>query len=142
MGRMTDTESALPNKTASCACGGLRLTVAGDPASVYACGCLECQRATGTAFAWRARFAKAAIVNVDGERRSWRRGSDAGRWIEQTFCPSCGTLLYMSAEAIPDDIVVSAGCFGDPAFTAPAAFFWSKHRPAWYALDNGVRSVA
>lgn len=87
-----------------------------------------------------ARFARTAI-RIEGEHRSWRRGSDAGRWIEQTFCPTCGTLLFMSAEAIPDDIVVSAGCFGDPAFTAPASFFWANRRHDWYALDERVKLI-
>lgn len=54
-------------------------------------------------------------------RRRARRDSDAGRWVEQTFCPSCGTLLYMEGEALPEAVVVSVGCFADPAFTAPAA---------------------
>lgn len=137
----TKLDAKTDSRTASCACGSLKLTVAGKPAGVYACGCLECQRATGTAFAWRARFAKAALRSVDGERRTWRRSSDAGRWIEQVFCPTCGTLLYMEAEAIPDDFVVSAGCFGDPAFPPPASFFWARRRHDWYGLAEGVAPV-
>jgi hypothetical protein len=137
---MTDTKTGTAPRIASCACNGLTLAATGDPASVYACGCLNCQRGTGSAFAWRARFAKAAI-RIEGERRSWRRTNEAGQWMEQTFCPTCGTLLFMSAEAMPDHVVVSAGCFADPAFAAPATFYFSRHRPAWYAIDEGVRMV-
>ncbi|RCS22906.1 aldehyde-activating protein [Phyllobacterium salinisoli] len=128
-------------RTASCACGNLKITVTGDPARVYACACLECQRATGSAFAYRARFQKAAIVHIEGERRAWRRGSNAGRWIEQTFCPTCGTLVYMEGEALPDAVVVSVGCFADPAFPPPAALFWASRRHDWYDLMEGVQSV-
>lgn len=137
---MTDTKTGAAPRVASCACNSLTLTATGDPTGVYACGCLNCQRATGTAFAWRARFAKTAI-RLDGEHRAWRRDGSGGRWVEQTFCPTCGTMLLMSAEAMPDHVVVSAGCFADPAFTAPATFYYSRHRPAWYALDEGMRMV-
>ncbi|WP_119271682.1 GFA family protein [Taklimakanibacter deserti] len=121
-------------RTASCACGGLKLTVTGEPARVYACACLECQRATGSAFSYRARFAKTAIARLEGDHRSWRRGSDAGRWIEQSFCPSCGTLVFMTGEAIPEEIVVSVGCFADPAFAPPVKLFWENRRHGWYSL--------
>lgn len=121
-------------RIASCACGKLKLTVAGEPWRVYACACFECQRATGSAFSYRARFPEAAVMHIDGERRSWRRGSDAGRWIEQIFCPTCGTLVYMTGEAIPQEIVVSVGCFADPDFAPPVKLFWENRRHHWYSL--------
>jgi hypothetical protein len=120
-------------RTARCACGGLKLTVMGEPVRVYACACLECQRATGSAFSYRARFPESAILNVEGDRRSWRRGSDAGRWIEQTFCLTCGTIVSMTGEAIPGEIVVSVGCFADPDFAPPVKIFWENRRHP-YAL--------
>jgi hypothetical protein len=126
-------------RTASCACGSLKITLSGDPSRVYACACVECQRATGTAFAYRARFPKQAITQIEGDRRVWRRGSDAGRWVEQTFCPTCGTLVYMEAEALTGAIVVSVGCFADPASPPPAAFFWASRRQHWYNLTEGVQ---
>jgi hypothetical protein len=127
-------------RAASCACGNLKLTITGEPLSVYACACLECQRATGSAFSYRARFRTEAITHIEGERRTWRRGSDAGRWVEQTFCPTCGTLVYMSGEAMPNDAVVSVGCFADPAFAAPAKLFWATRRHPWYCLAKGMKS--
>lgn len=121
-------------REARCACGDLRLRLAGEPDRVYACACLECQRATGSAFAYRARYAKRAVVADEGPRQVWRRSSDAGRWVEQTFCPTCGTLVFMTAEALPDGLVVSAGCLDDPEFAPPAALFWETRRRGWYQL--------
>lgn len=128
-------------RTASCACGNLRITVTGDPSRVYACACLECQRATGSGFSYRARFQKEAIIQVVGDRRIWRRGSDAGRWVEQTFCATCGTLVYLEGEALPDAVVISVGCFADMTFAPPAAVFWASRRHPWYCLTEGVESV-
>ena len=128
-------------RTASCGCGGLKITVSGDPAGVYACACLECQRATGSGFSYRARFPKAAISSIDGERRSWRRNGEVGRWVEQTFCPTCGALVYMEGEAIPGAVVISVGCFADKAFTPPAALYWASRRHAWYVPAEQTRLV-
>lgn len=140
-GRLEAEAAAAAERTAHCACGSLSITVAGDPARVYACACIECQRATGSAFAYRARFRKEATRRIDGDRRTWRRGSDAGRWIEQSFCPRCGTLVFMEGEAIPGEVVVSVGCFADPGFAPPAALFWAARRHPWYALAEGIRCV-
>lgn len=128
-------------RTASCACGSLRLTVRGEPGRVYACSCLECQRATGTAFAYRAIFGKAAITQIEGERRTWRRGSDSGRWVEQSFCPTCGTLVYMEGEGLTDAVSVSVGCFADPSFASPATFFRTARRHRWYEPAEGINCL-
>jgi hypothetical protein len=134
-------EGVRTDRTARCACGGLKIHLAGEPASVYACTCLECQRATGSAFAYRARFGRDSVVAIDGERRVWRRGSDAGRWVEQIFCPTCGTLVYMQAEASPDAVVVSVGCFADPEFAAPVRVYRATRRHRWYELAAGSEFV-
>lgn len=128
-------------RTASCACGGLKLTVSGKPAGVYACSCFECQRATGSAFAYRARFSNDSIVAVEGDSRTWRRGSDAGRWVEQTFCPTCGTLVFMTGEGLSNAIVVSVGCFNDPQFERPAALHRTARRHGWYEVEEGIRLI-
>jgi len=134
-------DEAEETRVASCACGSLRLTLAGPPLGVYACCCLDCQRATGSAFAVRARFAEAAIMSVEGEQRQWRRGSEAGRWLEHCFCPTCGGLVFMRAEGLPGAISVSVGCFADPGFEPPARAYWTSRKPGWCTL-SGVGEIA
>lgn len=128
-------------RTARCTCGQLSLTLAGPPDRVYACGCRECQRATGSAFGWRARYGKSAVVRTTGEHRRFRRGSDAGRWVEQIFCPVCGTQLYMEAEVISDGLVVSAGCFEQADVGPPAALSNAGRRPDWLTLGEAIPLV-
>lgn len=125
-------------RTASCGCRGLRLIVSGEPRRVYLCACSQCQRATGSAFAWRAIFPDSAIVAVEGESSVWRRSSDAGRWNEQVFCPGCGGLVFMRAEALTGAISVSVGSFADPGFPRPVAIHNRSHRPDWYCLAEEV----
>lgn len=122
----------IKTRTARCGCGGLAITVAGKPRSVYACACVECQRATGTAFSYRAVFVDDAVVSVEGERRTWRRSGDAGRWVEQTFCPSCGALVFMTGEGLPGAVSVSVGGFTDPDFASPATLFRARRKHRWF----------
>ena len=93
-------------KTAACACGALGVTVAEPPANVHICSCLECQRRSGSAFTYTAFFPEAA-VSVAGEYRSWKRTSDARRFHESNFCPTCGTSVFYRLEAWPGVIGVA-----------------------------------
>jgi hypothetical protein len=128
-------------RTARCSCGSLKLTLRGAPERVYACACLDCQKATGSAFSYRARYRKQAIIADDGERRRFRRFTDKGRWLDQIFCPNCGTLIYMEAEVLDEQIVVSIGCFAEPDFAPPAAIFWSRRRHGWYEPKPEIQIV-
>lgn len=128
-------------RTASCSCGSLRLSFRGEPLRVYACACLECQRATGSAFAYRARFRRDAVTEDQGERRRFRRVTEAGRWMDSIFCPTCGALVYMEAEVMPEEFTVSVGCFADPGFAPPAALFWARRKHGWYGPDEAIRLV-
>ncbi|MFC3076946.1 GFA family protein [Phenylobacterium terrae] len=123
-----------PRRIAACGCGQLEVAVSGEPRRVYACSCAECQRATGSAFAYRAVFPEEAVAVLKGEGRTWRRGSDAGRWVEQTFCPDCGALLLMRGEGLAGAVAVSVGSFVDPDFPAPEAIHRPARRHRWLAL--------
>lgn len=122
-------------RTARCSCGGLSLHLSGEPRRVYGCACTECQRATGTVFAYRAIFVGEAVREMVGDVRSWRRIGDAGRWVDQHFCPGCGTLLYMTAEALNGAISVSMGCFVERDFPRPAAIHNLHRAPQWLDLE-------
>ena len=117
---------------ALCSCGAAAVHVSGAPRSVYGCSCAECQRATGSIFAYRAIYPLGAVQAVHGELRRWRRTGDSGRWLDQFFCPECGVILYMAAEAMPGAISVSVGCFGDPNFAAPTVIHNLQRAHCWW----------
>ena len=98
-------------KTAACACGALTATAKASPSKVHACSCLECQRRSGSAFTYTAFFAD-ADVTIAGEYRTWRRDSEAGRFHETSFCPTCGCAMFYRLEALPGVIGVPVGSFG------------------------------
>lgn len=129
----TTTPTAGYPKTASCACGTLTVTVATPPHHVHICACTECQRKTGSAFSYNSFFADTAVT-ISGEHRAWRGPSDAGRWNEVHFCPTCGSTVFSKLESLPGITAVSSGCFGDPDFESPRKVYWASRRHRWLTL--------
>lgn len=127
-------------KTASCLCGALTVTVSTKPKMTHACACVECQRSTGSAFSYSAFFAEDA-VKISGETKSFRRSSEAGRWQELDFCPTCGVSVFGRLEVLPGIIGVAVGCFADPTFEKPGKLFWASRRHHWLELPATVEPV-
>jgi hypothetical protein len=124
-------------RTAKCSCGSLTAIARGEPAHVYACSCVECQRGTGSAFSYAAIYPERAVT-VAGGATLFRRRGDFGRLIESWFCPACGVTVYFRAESMPGMIGVAAGCFADPDFAKPERLFWASRRHRWLNLGEDI----
>jgi hypothetical protein len=123
--------------TATCRCGSFIVTARGEPAHVYACSCVECQRGSGSVFSYAAIYPEQAVTIV-GAPSVFRRRGDFGRLIESSFCPTCGTTVCFRAEAMPGMIGVAVGCFADPDFAKPERLFWASRRHRWLDLGEGI----
>jgi len=123
-------------RTAACSCRGVELVLAGEPRRVYACSCLECQRCTGSAFSYRAIYSDAAILSRKGETRAWRRTGSSGQWLEQHFCTTCGSVVFMRAEALRESLSISVGCLEDEEFSAPRMLYWPNRKHHWLCLEG------
>ena len=127
-------------KIAACACGALKLTAPAEPKFAHTCSCLDCQRRSGSAFSYTAFYDDSA-VKVDGPSTAYRNASsDAGRWSQVHFCPTCGVSVFMKLEALPNMVCVPVGAFGDPDFQPPGKLFWASRRHRWLELP-GVERV-
>jgi hypothetical protein len=120
----------MAKRTATCACGQLRVTCEGEPANVSLCHCLECQRRTGSTFGIAAFFPRQA-VQTEGDFRSYRRKADSGFAVHFHFCPVCASTVFWEPERKPDAVAVAVGCFGDPKFPAPSQSVYNDRRHAW-----------
>lgn len=83
----------MPTREAACSCGQLRLAAEGDPVRVSVCHCLACQRRTGSAFGYQARF-PAERVRVAGRSTEYVRTSDEGEERTFRFCPDRGATVF------------------------------------------------
>ena len=122
---------------AACSCGQLRLVAEGDPVRVSVCHCLACQRRTGSAFGYQARFPRER-VQVDGRAHDYVRISDDGEPRTSSFCPECGATVFYVLDTQPDQIAVPVGAFADPGFQPPAVSVWESRRHAWVTMPDGV----
>jgi hypothetical protein len=117
-------------RTASCACGSLRIVCEGDPQQVALCHCLACQRRTGSSYGIAAFFAK-DDVTVHGDCRIFVREADSGFEVVFHFCPGCGSTVFWKPQRRPDHIAVAVGAFADPAFPKPSKAVHLETRHPW-----------
>ena len=125
----------MTERTASCACGQLRVTCEGEPLRISICHCLACQKRTGAPFSMNARFATEA-VGIEGESKSFQRKGDSGAILTFRFCPHCGSTLYWDLSSVPGVFAVAVGAFADPQFPAPRVSVYGKRRHHWVDLDG------
>jgi len=125
------------DRTATCSCGQLSVTIRGDPFAHGICSCIECQKMSGSAFSYSGYWQKAAIQRIDGESTVWRRVSDAGRWNDNHFCPACGSVVFAYVEFDENAINICIGNFADPSFPPPVYAAWNKFKHAWFEIPPG-----
>ena len=128
-------------RRASCSCGQLVATVAGEPASVSVCHCLACQRRTGSVFGAQARF-QADQVAVSGEASNYLRVGDEGAHARFSFCPRCGATVVYTVDEMPGAVMLPVGAFADPAFPPPVASVYEERMHRWVGLPGGMRHLA
>jgi hypothetical protein len=132
--------ASIGERIATCSCRSLTVMARGEPAHVYACSCLECQRGTGSAFSYAAIYPERAVT-VAGEATLFRQRGDSGRLTESSFCPVCGVTVCFRAEAMPGMIGIAAGCFADPDFAKPERLFWASRRHRWLDLPDAIALI-
>jgi hypothetical protein len=126
----------MTERIASCQCGQLALTARGEPVRVSICHCQACQRRSGSAFTWQARF-PADQVEIRGEAREFVRHADEGGEERRfAFCPDCGTTVYYRSAGMQELVAVAVGTFADAAFPAPGFSVWERRRHAWVGLPH------
>jgi hypothetical protein len=117
-------------RIATCRCGQLRASCAGEPVRVSVCHCLDCQKRTGSAFAAQARWPDAQ-VETTGRFSTWIRTADSGLRATYRFCPECGSTVAYSNEGWPGVTAVPLGAFADPAFPSPKFSVYEHRKHGW-----------
>lgn len=136
-------------RVAGCACGRLEVIVDGDPEEVLGCHCDHCLRRTGSVYPVVAFFNRSQVVDISGESTVFNGlevngvGGPAGLVNYYNFCPTCGSTVYWTFDAIPesfperlakrlpDTFAIAVGSFADPDFPSPQRHVFPELRPAW-----------
>lgn len=123
-------------KTAQCHCGQLSASCPDKHTLHVECGCVDCQRRTGTPSSFQVWY-KASDVQLSGEYRVFKRTAPTGNTIAFNFCPNCGATVLVEpplGEAIFGEKIVQVplGCFFDQDFPAPDVAAWTRDLPHWF----------
>jgi len=123
----------MTTRTASCRCGQLRATVAGEPVRLSVCHCLACQKRTGSAFSAQARW-PAECVTIEGKSNQWTRTADSGQTTVYNFCPDCGSTVHYTGGNFPDVVAIPLGAFDDPYISGPDYSVWAQRKHDWVEI--------
>ena len=128
-------------RTAECHCGELKVIASGEPERVYICHCKACQRRTGTAFHLGSSW-QTDQVRVEGEYKTYERGTAAGTLIRFHFCPHCGSNIFWDADRIPGKYGIAAGSFADSTLPPPTSAVYEESMHPWVELPTVVEHHA
>lgn len=121
--------------TGGCACGAIRYEIRSEPIFQNHCQCRDCQKRSGTGHSSFLTFPSRADVTITGTATSWRVAGDSGNEKIHSFCPICGTPVFLAFEAMPNLIAVPATSLDDPTRFEPSVVTYHVHGLPWDALD-------
>lgn len=126
--------------TGGCACGAIRYEAKADPIFENHCQCRDCQKRSGTGHGSYLTFPSRKDVTVTGKAADWRVSGDSGNDKIHSFCPICGTPVYLTFAAMPDLIAVHAASLDDPDRFEPAVVTYAIRALAWDRMDSALRT--
>jgi hypothetical protein len=127
-----------PTYTGGCACGALRYAATSRPIFENHCQCRDCRKRSGTGHGSYLTFGARAEVTITGLSADWRIVGDSGTGKVHSFCPVCGTPVYLAFEARPDLVAIHAGSLDDPDLFAPAVVTYAGRGPGWDRMDPAL----
>jgi hypothetical protein len=126
---------------ATCSCGQLQLTCEGEPVRISICHCIACQRRTGSAFGYQARYPAAQILDIKGQAKQFTRTADSGNRVTSNFCAECGSTVYWTLESAPGLVAVAIGALADANFPPPRHSVYERHRHRWVSTPPGIEHL-
>ena len=124
--------------TGGCACGSVRYAIADEPLAMNDCQCRDCQRRSGTGHGSYLTFPTRAHVRVEGQAASWDVTGDSGNVKTHSFCPRCGSPVYLTFAAMPDLFTIHAASLDDPSRYEPGVVTYAIRGHAWDAIDPAL----
>ena len=74
-------------------------------------------------------------VTLSGEAQCRDTTGDSGNVKTRAFCPTCGSPVYMTFAAVPDQFIVHAASLDDPGRYRPQLVTYTASGHAWDQLD-------
>ena len=127
--------------TGGCMCGKVRYECTADPIFMGNCHCLDCQKATGTAYE-AAIGIPAATLKVTGQVKYHDNQADSGNIMSRGFCPECGSRLLGKVSAMPDLAMLTAGSLDDATQYEPQMDIYTSSAQPWDHMNPALPKFA
>jgi hypothetical protein len=130
-----------PTLTGGCLCGQVRYTATGAPTITGHCYCADCRKASGSGFIPFMGF-PASALRFTGTTLQFRSISARGTDAVRNSCPECGGLVFGGIVGVDISHTIYAGSLDDAAAFVPAIAIFTRDRPAWAVLPDGLTAFA
>src|SRR5215210_8483410 len=128
-------------RSGSCLCGEIAFTA--DSANLLLaahCHCLDCRKATGSAFATVVGIPRDDLTVERGQTKSWTVTGMSGE-VTREFCPTCGSPLFSASTGSPELVFVKAGAFDEADWIEPAIECWTSRELPWARIPADLPGV-
>lgn len=112
--------------------------ISAEPVFSNHCQCRDCQQVSGTGHGSYLTFAGRANVKLSGKAAGWDRTGDSGNVKTHSFCPVCGTPVYLSFAAMPDLFTIHAASLDEPGRFQPQVVTYASRGQNWDLLDPAL----
>lgn len=120
-----------------CQCGALRYRINGEPLTLYACHCTECQSQSASAFGLSLWVRRSDLEILSGDLKVWDRPADSGKRTYCSFCPNCGSRIHHAGTLESEVVSMKAGSLDDTSGLRPVGHIWVRSKQPWVAIDRG-----
>jgi hypothetical protein len=128
--------------TGGCLCGAVRYRIEGEPLTLYACHCTDCQRRTGSGFAMSLVVRNDGYVVETGAPVPYAATLADGRTKRGRMCAACGTRLWGEPVAAASFVVFQPGTLDDTSWLRPVAHIWTRSAQPWVTFATDARVYA
>lgn len=124
--------------TGGCACSAVRYEIADAPMFQNQCQCRDCQGRSGAGHGSYLTFPDRGRVKLAGRPASWDIVADSGNVKTHAFCPTCGSPVYLTFDAMPQLFTIHAASLDEPDRFAPQAVTYAVRGYAWDPIDPAL----
>ncbi len=101
------------------------------------CHCRDCQRATGTAYAFGIMVPEAALRLTKGAPRYYTTTSESGHRVSRGFCPDCGSPVLGANDALPI-YFIPVSSIDDPSCHRATMDVWTSRAQPWDYMNPAL----
>ena len=121
-----------------CHCGEITYVAEIDPRSVGICHCSDCQVFSGSAYRPAVRAIQGSFVLRSGQPKLYVKTADSGAKRAHAFCANCGSPVYSTAAADPQQYTLRIGGLRQRAELTPRVQLWCQSALPWAMDLSGI----